>query len=221
MTDLIEIPQATPATPDLICWLWAAIPQRDGQINISRTAARFGVSRTTIRRWITDPVDRELNHAGLTRARQLAILRGHGTYLWPGLDEATQFRNQTAWEFAQRAQTLLDSRRGRAEWHTNGTLDPHTVMLVHWPRAHVHTIAIASIHKSVARLERKGEIITSHQLPNRWAAELVKYQTLASYSIRRCITPRTLVPVGRTDAIRDLPRSRNPPQLTTDTASIS
>lgn len=75
------IPEATPATPDLICWLWAAFPPTSGRLHMARIADGLGVSDRTIRRWVRDAAQLHLDHQGMVLVEQRAILRGRGTYL--------------------------------------------------------------------------------------------------------------------------------------------
>lgn len=89
--DLAQIPATRPAVSDFVCWLWAAFPQRDGQINITRVATALGVARSTVRRWIT--TDRpQLARAQEAMLARRAILRGRGHYLWPLLDPISRRR---------------------------------------------------------------------------------------------------------------------------------
>lgn len=213
LIDQDRVPPATPATPDLICWIWAAIPPRNGQINITRAADRFGVSRTTMRRWIHNAEDLELNDVAIIRARQLAILRGHGTYLWPDLDPSTTARSDSSLRYAEQAANLIadEPERIPAAWHTNGWTTPHQVLLIWWPAARVHTITTTRSDKTLSKIERfRGEIVQTRAEPNRYAAEVIKYRTLGSDPGRRCIAPNALVPIGHTEAIRHTRISKTP-----------
>lgn len=68
-TPNVLIPPATPATPDLICWLWAAFPPKDGRLHVARIADGLSVSPTTIRRWIQQPPPRHRH-----QRRQLTLV---------------------------------------------------------------------------------------------------------------------------------------------------
>ena len=113
------LPIATPATADLVCWLWAAFPPRDGQLHLRRIADVLGVSPTTIRRWIADSTGRSFDTQTQRYLARRAILRGRGTYLWPPLDPTTQER--TAGERANAINATLSISRGiyPPAWSTN------------------------------------------------------------------------------------------------------
>lgn len=195
------IPEATPATPDLICWLWAAFPAHDGRLPVRVIADALEVSQTTIRRWIRDAADLELNHAGLVRLKQRAILRGKGTYLWPPLDEATLFRNDAQLRQAIRAQRLIDTQPGQVpkEWHADGTIDPRLVHLVHYPAAHAYGIATSTTAKTEQRIRRTGTILRTTKAATKHQAVIIRELTLRTKTPHRCIVPKALAPAGHTN----------------------
>ena len=69
-----QIPPATGATPDLLCWIWAAFPPRQGHINKTRVAEALGVSRRTLGRWIEDADGRRFDPNTQTVLARRAIL---------------------------------------------------------------------------------------------------------------------------------------------------
>ena len=210
------VPQATPATADLICWIWAAVPPKEGRVHVSRAARSFRVSERTMRRWIR--AQRELDDTYMRRAKQLAILRGHGVIQWPTLDPASAFRADAAHRYANHAAQLItnDPARIPPSWQDNGYLEEHQVLLVYWPRARVYTVNVTRTRKSRTRItSNAGVILNETTAPNLYAANLIKYRTLETHAEQRCITPRVLVPSGRTEAWRQL-LHQSPPQLVTD-----
>lgn len=203
MTDLDTIPEATAATADLVCWLWAAYPPRNGRIPVRRVADDLGVHERTVRRWITGTTPHEDHYDKIMRRlRQRAILRGHGNYPWPNLDAATAYR-QTAM-----AQTAASSAAAIAEgtyphtWRDNGTLEPHEILLVEYPKAHVYGIHAVSTLKARQRIERTGLILQEAESSNRYAAQQLKYAVLLQLGDHRCIVPKKLVPGGHTETWR-------------------
>ena len=94
LPDFELVPEATPATADLVCWIWAAFPPHRGTINQTRVADALGVSRRTFGRWLADAEGRSFDAQTRAKLARRAILRGHGTYLWPDLDPATRYRSR-------------------------------------------------------------------------------------------------------------------------------
>jgi hypothetical protein len=205
--DLVELPRVTTAAPDLNCWIWAATPQYRGKINITRAADRFGVSRTTMRRWLNQPGRHQLTSKQIIRAQQLAILRGRGTILWPDLDPGSRRRLDHAHRNAEQAAQVIADQPELIppDWTTNHTLDSHSVLLIWWPYARAYSITTTRSGKTLAKIQSArylGEIVQQVATPNRYAADVIKYQTLINYSEFLCITPRALIPFGRTEALR-------------------
>ncbi len=203
--EILTIPPATAATPDLVCWLWAAYPEHRGRLPVRKIAADLGVSERTIRRWIADGAGRDFDAETQARIAQRAILRGKGTYLWPDLDEGSLIRHQAVAANAEISLRAILNDRYPLAWDNpdNGTMTPHDVVMVHYPRAHVFAIAAINDPKSRQHLERRAEILRVEPQPNKWAALLVKHRALATMAEHRCITPRRLVPRGRTDTWRE------------------
>lgn len=200
------IPEATPASSDLVCWLWAAFPPAPrGGVNVARVAERFGVSVSTVRRWLRNP-----NHE-MTREQRLllgrrAILRGRGHYPWPPADAVTLNRSEAALRYAEAALAdLVENGPTERARRTNVTAS-HDVYLVHYPRAHVYGLIVSNSDdlKHVRRVIRNGgEVIESFRVPNKHAATLVKERALAELGQARCLAPRELVPTGRTETWRE------------------
>lgn len=208
-----EIPPATPATSDFLCWLWAAFPARDGKLNISRISRALGVSRTTTRRWITKNDPSKMSRDQRNMLIRRAILRGRGDFLWPHLDPASRRRSELTLEYALQAHRLIATEPDRVPpaWHENGTLDKHSVYLVHFERAHVYGVTAANHPKALAKVQRSGTIIEETVAPNKYAAQILKQLTLQRVDQHRCIAPRALVPTGRTETwleAAELPKLR-------------
>lgn len=204
-SDLL-VPEATPAAADLVCWIWAAVPPKRGRIHVARAAAAFGVSERTLRRWLADPGDHELNDVGLRRANQLAILRSKGHLLWPDLDGSSRARTAGRRRTATLSLQLIDDDQARvpSEWHTDGRLEPHQVLLLAYPRAHTYALTATREPKTRRRLiAAGGEVLAEVTVPNRFSADLTKYAALETVDAHRCVAPQALVPIGRTDCWRE------------------
>lgn len=202
MADDELVPLATPATPDLVCWIWAAIPPKDGRIHVARVAEALGVSRSTIYRWLRDPEEREFNETGMKIVRRRAILRGHGDYLWPPLDDGSRRRIDALRADAQRARSALTTGpEGISELaRLRGAVDHHDVYLVHYPKARVYGVASGRTHDTERKIRaRHGEVLQRRSVPDRYAARLLKYAALDQVDEHTCIPPKALVPVGRTE----------------------
>lgn len=196
------IPEATPATPDLVCWIWAAIPPKNGRIHVARAAEALGVSTSTVYRWLRDPEGRQFNDVGMKIVRRRAILRGHGDYLWPPLDETSRWRAQTMLEDAIEAHDVIRDTPDRVPsgWRTNGTMEPHEVYLVSYPRAKVYGVASGRTQDTARKVRaRHGEVLQRVTVSNKYAARVLKAAALEQVGEHRCIPPRTLVDVGRTE----------------------
>ena len=207
-----EIPPATPATNDFVCWLWAAFPAREGTLNISRISRVLGVSRTTTRRWI-EKNDPKISRAQMNSLIRRAILRGRGHYLWPELDPVSRQRSELTLTYALQAHQLItqEPERIAPDWRTNGTLESHMVHLIYFPRAHVYGVSATRHPKALAKIERIGQIIDETKAPNKYAAVILKQLTLQRVDEHRCIAPRVLVPTGRTETwleAAELPKLR-------------
>ncbi|MGL5826240.1 MAG: hypothetical protein ACRCYU_15715, partial [Nocardioides sp.] len=198
------VPPAAAGMTDFVCWLWAAFPPRDGRLNVSAVAKALGVSATTLRRWIAKD-DPKLRAAQSRRLRQRAILRGKGHYLWPDLDPVARRRSELVYADAVRNDEMIrtEPERVAPPWRKNGTLDPHVVQIVFFPKAHVFGVSAATHEKAQAKVRRRGEIIESTVVPNKFAAIALKHEILTRFDEHRCITPRRLVPTGRTETWRE------------------
>lgn len=199
-----EVPTATPATADLVCWLWAAIPPKDDRLHVARAADVLRVHRSTVYRWLRDAHGRRFNHEARVMLTRRAILRGRGAYLWPPLDPNSARR--AAHQLAQaeaNARLLLESpQQAPKEWRTNGAMDPFEVFLIHYPRAHVYGLISGRTRRELSRVrQHDGQIQQTVTVPNRYAARMLKGLVLSSEAIAEhvCIPPRDLIPTGRTE----------------------
>lgn len=199
-----QVPPAAAATPDLICWMWAAVPPKNGRLHIARVADRLAVSDSTVRRWIARAGDLQFTAAATARLKQLAILRGHGTYLWPDLDPVTRAR---ADRLARAAETALAVITDTPEavpptWASNGTLDPHRVWLLWYPAAHVYGVASGASASMARKTARAGDVLQEVTVENKYTAQLLTHRVLTWVQPHRCLPPSTLVPTGRTQTWR-------------------
>lgn len=211
--ELLELPLADPATPDLVCWLWAAIPNRDGRIHVATAAKALDVSDSTIRRWLKAPGEWILTPASIARLKQRAILRGRGHYRWPALDQGSRARAQAQLDVALASLAMQrgDPARIPPTWHTTGALTPHQVHLVRYPAAHVYAVAVTSSPKTLQRLHRLGaQFLTTRKVATKWEAWTIKHTALEKVTDRRCIVPAAMIPVGRTDTFLE---AGGPPRL--------
>lgn len=201
------IPAATAATPDLVCWIWAAFPPYRGHINKTRVAEALGVSRRTLGRWLDDAEGREFDRDTQAALSRRAILRGHGTYLWPDLDEMSLFRTRSEARNAYTAYKAIQADVIPAAWRDNTTLLPHDVLQISYERAHVFGVAVSVVHntkKTRAKIENTGGLVfRSHRAENKYAALMLKHTLLAQKTEHRCIPPRSRVKIGRTETWRE------------------
>ncbi|MDN5804960.1 MAG: hypothetical protein L0H26_10330, partial [Microlunatus sp.] len=175
-----EIPAATAATPDLICWIWAAFPPYRGRINKSRVAEALGVSRRTLGRWIDDADGRTFDKLTQAYLSRRAILRGRGTYLWPDLDQATRFRTRSEASNAYTAYRAIEEGVIPPAWQRNTTLLDHDVIQLYYKRAHVYGIAVVSNDRAYAKIVNAGEVLAVRHAPNKYAGLLLKHALLTS-----------------------------------------
>lgn len=210
--DVVDLPLAQPATPDLVCWLWA-LAGKSGKVNVNTAAKALSVTPGTVRRWLRDPQLWELTPAALATLRQHAILKGRGTYLWPPLDQTTIDRSRGQLAAASANLTLLRESPGRVPdtWHETGVFTTHLVHVLHFPRAHVYSVAVTSSPKTLARLKKlNADVVAVRAVSNKWQAWYLKHKTLERVPDRRCIVPAQMVPLGRTETVRE---SGGPPRL--------
>lgn len=203
--DVLELPLAQPATPDLVCWLWA-LAGKSGRINVNVVARTLSVSPATVRRWLRQPEEWQLQQGALAILRQHAILKGRGTYLWPDLDQTTINRGRGQLAAAIDNLTLLRETPTKLPptWRTTGVFAQHMVHVLHYPHAHVYGIAITSSPKTLARLNSKHpDFLASRTVSNKWEAWYLKHKTLERVAERRCIAPASMVPIGRTETVRE------------------
>ena len=203
LAELELVPEATPATADLVCWIWAAFAPFRGTINKTRVAGALGVSPRTLGRWIHDAESRSFDKQTQAELSRRAILRGRGSYLWPDLDPATRYRTHGQARNAFIAyQAIVDETFPEA-WRTNGTLVEHQVLQLWYPDAHVYGIAVVSNEKALAKIKKEAETLQVRHAPNKYAALLIKHALQATRVGDRCIAPRSLVKIGRTETWRE------------------
>jgi len=191
--------------PDLMIWIKAAIPPKpNGRVDRARAADRLGISERTLRRWLAEP-DR-VPQAAIKRLHQLAILRGKGTILWPAPPQDVLERDATLAEYASRA--VGDIAQGVSIDFWTGPepdrMKPHSLYVLHFPRAHVYATSIAQHAKALARIKRAGAVVVEQRdFATYWAAQSVKMHLLLQHRERRCVVPKSLVPVNRTHLWRE------------------
>lgn len=198
------LPAATASTPDLICWIWAAFPPHQGHINKTRVAETLGVSRRTLGRWLEDAEGRRFDPDTQAVLARRAILRGRGSYLWPDLDEASLFRTRSEARNAYTAYRAIEEGVIPAAWRSNTTLLRHDVIQVYYERAHVYGVAVVSNEKARAKIVNAGEVMQIRHAPNKYAGLLLKHAVLTTKTVHRCIPPRSLVKIGRTETWREV-----------------
>lgn len=195
---------------DLTCWLHAAFRSRpDGALDVARIAAGLVVSTSTVRRW-RDPQSTSWPTLPQWSAiRRRAILRGRGTYLWPAPSPAAIRRTQRAGENAQRDLLVtqqLGLRSLPTAWKREGWLEPQRLRLVYYPRAHVYQLPITREHDRpadrITRVVEEFEVRSSMVIPTWHAAVIARCRVLQQMSEYRCVAPRELVEVGRTEVWR-------------------
>lgn len=189
------LPPLTAAASDLLCWMWAAFPPKNGRIHVRTAATAMGVSDTTIRRWLRRTGDPQwLPPAQVKLLVRRSNLRGHGDYLWAPLDNASRIR---------RAAQAVDAHLG----HQAVTADPegagiagaeHTIYQVYYPAARVFGLVAGTTPDTPRKASKRGLIIDTAPAPNRHAARLVITAALDLYGDDNVIPPRTLLPIGRT-----------------------
>lgn len=203
------MPAAIASSYDARIWILAAFPPTPrGRPNNRQAAAKLGISERTLRRWIHDPT--KFRPDALKRLMQLAVLRGKGTLLWPTPSAETIAHEQKALETATRAVLEIEAGIDLDFWEGPKVdrLQPHTVYLLHYPRAHAYGITNSQHPKSLARIKRVGgEIISAETHPNYWAAEQAKYATLFEKCDLRCVAPTGAMPVGSRHAWREMKSS--------------
>lgn len=200
--DLDLVPAATPTTPDALCWIWAAIPPKDGRIHVARVAQAVDRSPRTIRRWIAAAPDRDLDARATAILRNRAFLRGHGDLLWPALNDHRERSAQLLQEQAEHNLQLLADHPDQipAGWRRGPTLQAYQVYAYYHHDARVFGVATGSTRATANNLRRmKAQIIQIVTVPSKWHAQVLKYDALDQVAASRCIPPRSLIPAGRTE----------------------
>lgn len=192
-TDLV--PVATEATPDLLCWLWAALPPRNGRIHVASVASLFQVSDSTVRRWLKRSHELEWTDDSLRLLIRRANLRGHGDFLWPPLDEASRRKRAVVAADARVALQVLRVDPGAG---LVGARVPHVLYQVYYPKARVFGVAYGSTPDTPRKLRRVGVILDEVEVANRHVARLVIASILDLLGQDCVIPPRSLLPTGRT-----------------------
>ncbi|OFE15590.1 hypothetical protein BA895_22290 [Humibacillus sp. DSM 29435] len=67
------------------------------------------------------------------------------------------------------------------------------------PKTHVYGVTSARTVKALQKVTRVGQIIQTRTVDSRFAAQLVKLETLDQARDHRCVIPRELIPSGRTE----------------------
>ena len=203
LAELELVPEATPATADLVCWIWAAFAPLQGhdQQNPGGRGARGVLA--DLGRWIDDAEGRSFDRQAQAELSRRAILRGRGSYLWPDLDPATRYRTHGQARNAFIAYQAIVEETFPEAWRANGTLVEHQVLQLWYPDAHVYGIAVVSNKKALAKIKKDAEILQVRHAPNKYAALLIKHALQASRAGHRCIAPRSLVKIGRTETWRE------------------
>lgn len=187
------VPVATPAAPDLICWLWAAFTPYRGRLNVSAVARGLHRGRHTVRQWIHTARGTKINPQLEAELSALALDRGDGAYLWPDIDPMTRNRLDREATTAHIANTAIGHGTYPEGWATNGTLDPHEVLLVHWPDAMVYGVNITATTEHRAKSNRRSaDIVQTVHAPNKYAAQMIKHHLLATHTAHRCIAAMRL-----------------------------
>lgn len=200
--DAVEI-VATKAAPDLVCWLLPAVPpSRTGGVNVARIAEVLDVSRSTVYRWLKNADEREFEPDAHRILARYAVLRGHGGYLWPGVDPAIAIRHQAYLEDALAGIANLTRNPGAYMLAKSATTAAE-VFTYHHPLAKVYGVAYATTTTNRRRILRGGATtIQSVQAPSVLHAKAIKYSTLVLAGDERCIAPRELIGEGRTEVWR-------------------
>lgn len=196
---LEEVGRATPATPDLLCWLWAAVPPKNGRLHFARCAEVLGVHPSTVRRWVKTAHEREWNDTAMNVLRPRAFLRGRGHPLWPPMDPASVAREQRTRTQAERRADLIEA--GDRSWNDPAALEPHTVAVMHHRHAHVYGVVTAgSSGEMITRATRRGStVVATTTAEHKYAAVMAKARILDEMADARCIPPRGLLTIGRTE----------------------
>lgn len=198
------VPVATPAAPDLICWLWAAFTPYRGRLNVSAVARELRRGRHTVREWIRTARGTTIDPQLAAELSTLALDRGEGAYLWPDIDPMTRNRIDREAHTAHAAHAAITAGSYPEGWAANGTLDSHEVLLVHWPDAMVYGVNITATTEHRAKINRRpADIIQTVHAPNKYAAQMIKHHLLATHTTHRCIAPARLVTYGRTETWRE------------------
>lgn len=96
--------------------------------------------------------------------------------------------------FAQVCLDRIASGEALAKWSTDGTLEPHTVLLVHFPKAHVYGVASTRTSKGRARVLSKVTVVQEVTVANKYIAILAKELTLATHHQHRCVAAASCFP---------------------------
>ena len=202
-TDLDADLVATKAAPDIVCWLLAAVPPNPrGGVNAARAAQVLGVNPSTVYRWLKTAEERTFEPEARAILARYAVLRGHGSYLWPDIDAATAARHATYLADALAGlANLARNPDAYTDWRPATT--PAEVIVYHHPGAKVYGVAYATTATNRRRILRGGAtIVSSRQVPTTIEARAIKYATLEAAGTERCIAPRELVGDGRTEVWR-------------------
>lgn len=211
-TDTPHLGPAEPAMPDLLCWIYAAVPlnPRTGRPDVHRVAKILNVTPATVYRWIRNADDREFGPQAITTLRNRAQLRGHGEILWPAIDPTTASRHTnnltTALAFRD------DMRRNPTTPAALKAHRPTQVITYYNDTARVFGIITASTatNRNRALAPRTGNTLVDQMtVDDSHTATAIKYTALQLIGDDRCIAPDTLFKKGRTEVWRRLHHDRS------------
>lgn len=124
---------------------------------------------------------------------------------WPhGISEDARQRESLAREQAEQAWVESQWTRPttrRRSWESRGWLEPHLVYVLHLPRHRVYRVGVTRNVGQVHRMERqhRGVLVDVKGVSNRFAALLIKLETLAMVDRWRVELPKKRLDEGGTE----------------------
>ena len=88
-------------------------------------------------------------------------------------------------------------------WRDSEALSNHVILQLDYPCAHVSSVAVTGNEKSRKKYEKAADVLQVRHAPNRYAGLPLKHALLSSRTKLRCIAPRSLVAMGRTETWRE------------------